>query len=132
MKDLDESQNYIESKIDHIIETTAATAAEKVEDKLADQYVKAEYLLMMLKPTSAQTVTLVAADLAPKLDLLTAKIDENNLAMDGVDRKIKTVEEHLEMVKEYAMQTRHEFMEYCAGSDDDEEDGASDAYSDDD
>ena len=81
---------------------------------------------MMLKPMSAQTVALVAADLAPKLDLLTAKIDENNMSMDDLDKKIQTVEEDLDEVKEYAMQTRQEFRDYCAGSDDDDSDDDSD------
>ena len=99
---------------------------------------------MMLKPMSAQTVTLVAADLAPKLDLLTAKIDENNKAMNDVDRKIETAEERhgaveeevteklmmfqrdLMRIKDFANQTRHEVMDYLAGSDDDDSDDDSD------
>ena len=61
-------------------------------------------MLMMSKAMSAQTVTSVAADRAPKLDLLTSKIDENNKAMnshmDDVDRKLKIVEEQLGDVEE--------------------------------
>jgi len=129
MKDLDESQNYIESridalKIDHIIETTAATAAEKVGDKLADQYVKAEHLMMILEPIGAQTVALMAADLAPKLDLLTA----------DVNRKIKTVEANLgdvekEVTEKLIILQRDletMIMDCCAGSDDDDSDDESD------
>ena len=63
-----------------------------------------ENMLMMLKAMSAQTVTSVAADFAPKLDLLTSKIDENNKAMhshmDDVVRKLKIVEEQLGDVEE--------------------------------
>ena len=98
----------------------------------------------MLKAMSAQTVTSMAADLAPKFDLMTARIVENNKAINDVDKKIETPEKRLGAVeedvtekliifqkdlmriKDFANQTRHEVMDYFAGSDDDDSDDDSD------